>query len=57
MIKTHKRTGQKLLVKSSNDLVSTLFILDGNNEKIPNGRNSMGKPSFKIAVCLNQNLI
>lgn len=57
MIKIHKITGQKLLLKSSNNLVSTLFVLDENNEKIPDGRNCNFEPVFKIAICLNKNLI
>ena len=57
MIKIHKITGQKLLLKSSNNLVSTLFILDENNEKIPDGRNCNFEPFFKMAICLNKNLI
>ena len=56
MIKTHKITGQKLLLKSSSSLVSILFILDKNNQKIPDGRNCKFEPAFKIAVCLNKNL-
>ena len=56
MIKTHKITGQKLLLKSSSSLVSTLFILDENDEKIPDGRNCKFEPAFKMAICLNKNL-
>lgn len=57
MIFTHKKTGQKLLLKSGSILVSTLFILDVNNEKIPDGRSCRFEPAFKMAVCLNENLI
>lgn len=56
MIKIHKITGQKLLLKSSSSLVSTLFILDENDEKIPDGRNCKFEPAFKMAICLNKNL-
>lgn len=56
MIKTHKITGQKLLLKSSSSLVSTLFVLDENNQKIPDGRNCKFEPAFKIAICLNKNI-
>jgi len=56
MIKIHKITGQKLLLKSSSSLVSILFVLDENDNKIPDGRNCNFEPSFKIAVCLNKNI-
>jgi len=57
MIKTHKITGQRLLLKKSGSLVSTFFILDENDEKIPDGRNCKFEPCFKISVCLNKNII
>lgn len=57
MIKIHKRTGQKLLLKSSGSLVSTLYVLDDTGNKIPDGRNCKFEPAYKIAVCLNKNLI
>lgn len=64
MIKTHKRTGQKLLLKNNNGKVSTLYLLDDKGDKIldknKSGRillDSLGRKRYKIAICLNQNLI
>tara|TARA_R110000796_G_C14302733_1_gene405476 strand:+ start:220 stop:393 length:174 start_codon:yes stop_codon:yes gene_type:complete len=55
MIKTHKITQQRLLLKKSNGLVSTFFLLDNKYNKIKDGHNSIGKDYFKIVVCLNEN--
>jgi len=65
MIKTHKRTNKRLLLKSSNSLVSTLFVLDENDNKIIDTDSVTkkhtwdinGNPVYKIAICLNENLI
>ena len=64
MIKTHKRTNQRLLLKKDSGLVSTIFLLDENDNKILD-KNSIGKQlrnvngenRYKIAICLNNNLI
>ena len=56
MIKTHKKTRQRLLQKSGSNLVSTLYVLDENDNKIQDGYNVKGEPYFKIAICLNKNL-
>jgi len=64
MIKTHKRTGQRLLIKTSGDIVSVLYVLDENNNKILE-KNTSGivlldmkaDQRYKIAVCNNSNLI
>jgi len=63
MIKTHKKTGQRLLFKRGNSLVSTLYVLDDNDNKIleKNSRghqllNTKGEKRYKLAICLNENL-
>ena len=63
MIKTHKTTKQRLLLKKDRGLVSTLFILDKNDCKIldtnKNGRhfyNANNEKVYKMAICLNTNL-
>ena len=64
MIKTHKKTKQRLLLKRGNSLVSTLYVLDSEDNKILD-KNSRGKQlinvngenRYKIAICLNSNLI
>jgi hypothetical protein len=56
MIKMHKITGQKLLLKMNSSLVSVLFVLDENECKIKDGRKCNGEPSFKMAICLNKNI-
>lgn len=54
MIKTHKKTGQKLLLKRAYKNVSILFVLDEKGNKIieeyPRGK------SYKVCVCSNSNL-
>lgn len=63
MIKTHKRTKQRLLMETQRDVVSTLFILDEYDNRVLYN-NSLGKPIhnvdgtpyYKMAVCLNDNL-
>jgi len=57
MIKTHKKTKQRLLLKRGSSLVSTLFILDANDNKMQNGLNSNLEPYYKVVICLNENLI
>jgi hypothetical protein len=64
MIVTHKKTNQRLLYKTSNSLVSTLYVLDEQDNKVldTNERgNSLldinGNERYKMAVCLNENLI
>ena len=56
MITTHKITNQRLLFKRGNSLVSTLFVLDGEDNKIKDGYNVKGDTNFKTVVCLNKNL-
>jgi len=63
MIKTHKRTGQRLLMKTSGDIVSVLYVLDENNNKIleknTNGIGLLdmkGEQRYQIAICDNTNL-
>lgn len=63
MIKIHKKTKQRLLLKSSNSLVSTLYVLDNNDNKVlhknsfgKNWNDIHGKPVYKLAICLNKNL-
>jgi hypothetical protein len=64
MIKIHKLTNQKMLVKNDTGTVSTLYVLDENNEKILE-KNNQGhqlynvnlEPRYKIAICLNSNLL
>lgn len=63
MIKTHKKTNQRLLLKNNSGLISTLFVLDENDNKILD-KNDYGKQlydvkgdkRYKIAICLNENL-
>ena len=62
-IKTHKRTGQRLLLKENSGLISTLFLLDTDGNKIlsknKNGRqlyNTCGEKRYEIVICLNENL-
>ena len=64
LIKTHKITGARLLIKRSNSLVSTLFVLDEFNMKILDKNNKgqqlynvNGGKRYKIAICLNKNLL
>jgi len=63
MIKTHKRTGQRLLIKTSGDIVSVLYVLDENNNKILEKNSSeivlldmKGNQRYQIAICDNNNL-
>ena len=63
MIYTHKKTNQRLLYIRSNSLVSTLFVLDENDNKIPDRNNKgrwllnvNGEKRYKIAICLTANL-
>ena len=64
MLYTHKLTGQALLHKKSYNGVSSCYVLDELGEKIPdtnkNGvhlKNADGSPSYKVAICQNENLI
>lgn len=57
MIKTHKKTNQRLLLKNDRGLVCTLFALDKNDNKIKDGYNIYGNSYFKIVICLSKNLI
>lgn len=57
MIKTHKLTNQRLLFKRGNSGVSTMYLLDENDNKIQDGFNVKNEPYYKVAVCLNKNLI
>ena len=64
MIRTHTKTKQRLLLKNDSGLVSTLFVLDENDNKILDKNdnnvqlcNVEGEKTFKIAICLNENLI
>jgi len=63
MIKTHKRTGQRLLIKTSGNIVSVLYILDENGNKILEKNTSgivlldmKGEQRHQMAVCNNSNL-
>ena len=63
MIKTHKRTGQRLLIKTSGNIVSVLYILDENDNKILEKNSSgivlldmKGEQRHQIAICDNDNL-
>jgi len=63
MIKTHKITGQRLLIKTSGDIVSVLYVLDENNNKILDKNTSgiglldmKGNQRYQIAICDNTNL-
>ena len=63
-MKTHKVTKQRMLLKKDYGAVSSLFILDDKGNKIPdtniNGRrfvNAEGEIIYKLAICLNKNLI
>jgi len=63
IIKTHKKTKQRFLFESRNSLVSTLYILDANDNKIldvnsfgKNRKDVKGDPVYKIAICRNENL-
>ena len=64
MILTHKNTKKRLLFKTSNSLVSTLYVLDNEDNKIveTNERGITlldinGNTRYKMAICLNDNLI
>ncbi len=56
MIKTHKRTKQRLLYKRGGSIISTYYVLDKEDNKIQEGFNVYGEPYYKVAVCLNKNL-
>ncbi len=63
MIYTHNRTKQRLLFKTSNSLVSTLYVLDEQDNKVPDtnerGHSLLdveGEPRYKMAICLSKNL-
>lgn len=55
--KTHKITKKTFLLKKSGDVVSTLYVLDKNGNKIKDGYGVHGKPYFQTAICLTKNLI
>jgi hypothetical protein len=64
MILTHKKTKQRLLFKTSNSLVSTLYVLDNEDNKVFEtnelGRTPLdvnGNKRYKMAICLNDNLV
>lgn len=64
MILTHKKTNQRMLFKTSNSLLSTLYVLDEDDNKVietdERGRTLLdvnGKQRYKMAICLNDNLI
>ena len=56
LIKTHKTTSQILLLKKDRGIVSTLFVLDEDSNKIKDGRDVKRELSYKIAICLSKNL-
>lgn len=64
MIVTHKRTKQRLLLKKSDNLISTLYVLDENDNKIfakdsvtnKLAKDVNGNNYYQIAICLNKNL-
>lgn len=63
MIKIHKITGQRLLLKKGGSQVSTLYVLDNNDNKVLD-TNAWGKhwldvhgnKVYKIVICRNYNL-
>lgn len=57
MIKTHRITKQRLLLKNNRGLISVLFLLDKQDNKIQKGLNTNLEPYYKIVICLNKNLI
>jgi hypothetical protein len=64
LIKIHKKTKKRLLLKRCNSLVSTLYLLDEFDMKILDKNNKgnqiyniHGGKSYKIAICLSENLI
>jgi hypothetical protein len=57
MIKTHIITKQRLLLKKNRGLISVLFLLDEQDNKIQKGLNTNLEPYYKIVICLNKNLI
>jgi hypothetical protein len=64
MIKTHNKTNQKFLFITCNRLVSTLYVLDKSNNKVPEKNNkgkhlldADGNKRYKLAICLNKNLL
>ncbi len=56
LIKTHKKTKQRLLLKKGRGIVSTFYLLDENDNKIKDGLNVYGKPYYKVAVCRSKNI-
>ena len=63
MIKTHNLTGQRLLIKTIGDIVSVLYVLDENDNKILDKNSSgivllgmKGEQRHQMAVCDNSNL-
>lgn len=64
IIKTHKITNKRLLLKKDSGLISTLYVLDKYDNKILS-KNSYGRQlycvdgslRYDIAICKNENLI
>jgi hypothetical protein len=56
LIKTHKETKQRLLLKKDSGLVSTFYILDDKDNKIQDGYKVDESPYYKVAICLNKNV-
>lgn len=53
---THNLSKQKMQFLKKGEVVSTLYILDENGNKIPDGLNAKGELTYQRAVCLNKNL-
>ena len=55
-IKTHKLTGQKMRIKKDCGGVSSVYILDENENLIPDGCTVTGEKHYKTAVVITKNL-
>lgn len=56
LIKTHKKTKQRLILKKDSGLVSSFYILDDKDNKIQDGYKVDGSTYYKVSICLNKNV-
>lgn len=54
---THKLTGRKLEMKKRYNQISTMYVLDENENRIEAGLNVMGKTRHETQIVKNENLL